>query len=52
MPKMTVTLTGEITEFDRIDNLYAAVKRECKKMLKDWTINVAAEYTEKEGEKV
>jgi len=51
MPKAKFTITGEIEEFDRVDNLYRSLKREGAKMLKNWTIEVNAEYTEKEGEK-
>ncbi len=51
MPGITVTLTGEIKEFDRIDNLFLALRREAKKMLTGWDIQVEAKYGEKEGEK-
>lgn len=47
----TFIMTGEIGEFDRIDNLYKSLKREGAKMLKDWTITVTANYEEKMGEK-
>ncbi len=51
MPKATFMITGEIEKFDRVDNLYNSLKREGSKMLKDWTIQVNVEYSEKEGEK-
>ena len=51
MPKATFTITGEIEEFDRIDNLYRSLKREGAKMLSDWEISVSAEYNEKAGER-
>ena len=46
MPKAMFKITGEITEFDRIDNLYRALKREGEKLLTDWTIEVTAEFSE------
>lgn len=51
MPKATFTITGEIEEFDRVDNLYRSLKREGAKMLKNWVISVNADYSEVEGEK-
>lgn len=51
MTKATFTITGDIERFDRVDNLYRSIKREGSKMLKNWTIEVKAEYSEKEGEK-
>lgn len=51
MPKATFKITGEIEAFDRIDNLYRTLKREGSKMLKNWVIEVDADYTEKQGEK-
>ena len=51
MPKAIFTITGEIEEFDRIDNLYRSLKREGEKLLKNWEISLNVEYTEKEGEK-
>ncbi len=51
MPKATFTITGEIEEFDRVDNLYRSLKREGAKMLKNRVITVSADYEEKEGER-
>ena len=51
MPRATYTITGDIKEFDRIDNLYTTLKREGAKMLENWEISVTAAYTEREGEK-
>ena len=51
MPKATFTISGEIEEFDRLDNLYASLKREGAKLLKNWVITVNADYEEKQGEK-
>lgn len=46
MPKATFKISGEIAEFERIDNLYRVLKREGEKLLKNWTIEVTADYTE------
>lgn len=46
MPKATFKITGEITEFDRVDNLYRALKSQGEKMLKNWTIEVTVEFKE------
>jgi len=51
MPKATFTITGEIEEFERVDNLYRSLKREGEKLLKNWEIKLDVEYEEKEGEK-
>lgn len=48
MPKATFTITGDIEEFDRVDNLYRVMKREGIKMLKNWTITIATTFEEKE----
>ena len=49
-PKATFTITGEIDDFTRIDNLYKALKREGVKLLKNSTIHVQVEYIERVGE--
>ncbi|MQY79688.1 MAG: hypothetical protein GH151_10925 [Bacteroidetes bacterium] len=51
MPRATFSISGDVTEFERVDNLYRSLKREGKKMLKNWTIDLKVEYSEKEGEK-
>jgi len=48
VPRATFTMTGDIENFDRIDNVFKALKREGEKLLKNWTIKVDAEYTESE----
>ncbi len=48
MPKATFTITGEITDFGRVDNVYNTLKREGAKLLKNWTINVNVDYEEKQ----
>lgn len=50
MARATFTIIGEIGEFDRIDNLYRALKREGQKALTNWEIRVQAEYVETEAE--
>lgn len=39
-------ITGEIEDFNRLDNLYRTMKREGEKLLKNFTIKVTAEYEE------
>ena len=51
MPEATYTISGEIEDFSRIDNLFKTLKREGAKLLENWTISVQVSYTEKEGEK-
>jgi hypothetical protein len=42
----TFTITGEIADFSRLDDVYKVLKREGAKLLKNWTLTVTAEYTE------
>lgn len=51
IPKAIFTITGDIEDFTRLDNLYKSLKRESDKLLKDWTIDIKVEYTEKKGER-
>ena len=51
MPESIFTVKGEIEDFTRLDNLYTALKRETEKLLKNWSIDVAVSYSEKQGEK-
>lgn len=51
MPKAKFMITGDIEKFDRVDNLYRSLKREGEKLLKNWTIELNVEYSEKEGER-
>ncbi len=46
MPKAIFTMSGEIAAFDRIDDVYKALKREGSKLLLDWEITVTAEFKE------
>lgn len=45
-PEVTVVLTGKITDFARIDNVYVTLKREGSKLLKDWKIDIDVKYSE------
>ena len=42
-------IQGNIADFDRVDNAFTAIKRETVKLLKDWSITLSVEYTEKAG---
>jgi len=46
MPRTTFTITGDISDFERIDNLYRKLKLEGGKMLTNWEIKVQAFYEE------
>lgn len=49
-PRTTFKITGDIDEFDRVDNLYKTMKREGEKLLKNWVIEVEATFSESEEE--
>jgi len=49
MPKTSFKITGDIENFDRIDNLFKTMKREGEKLLKNWVIEVESSYTESEN---
>ena len=46
-PEVTVTLTGKISDFGRIDNVYNVLKREGSKLLKDWNMDISVKFSEK-----
>ena len=46
MPKATFTITGDIADFGRVDNVYSALKREGSKLLRNWTMNVNVDFEE------
>jgi len=48
MPKATFKITGEIDDFSRVDNLHSTMRREGKKLLKNWTIEVDVSFKEDE----
>jgi len=52
MPECTFTITGEIKDFTRLDNIYKAFKREADKGLSNWQMSASVQYTEKQGEVV
>jgi len=51
MPRTKFTITGDIVDFERIDNLYRTLRREGAKLLKNWEMTMESTYSEKEGEK-
>lgn len=51
MPECVFNITGSIADFTRLDNLYASLKREANKLLKEWTITAEVKYSEKQVEK-
>jgi len=50
MPECTFTITGNIQDFTRLDNIYKALLREATKLLTGWTLSAEVKYTEKQGE--
>lgn len=50
MPRTSFKITGDIDEFNRIDNLYRVMRREGEKLLKNWEIVVEASFSESEEE--
>ncbi len=52
MPECTFTITGDIEDFTRLDNIYKALKREASKLLTGWTLSASVKYSEKQGEVV
>lgn len=45
-PTAMFKITGEIEDFNRMDNLYKVLKREGVKLLKNWKIEIDATFTE------
>lgn len=45
-PEVTVILTGKIKDFSKIDNVYTVMKREGKKLLEDWKLEIDVKYIE------
>jgi len=50
MPQCIFTITGDIDDFTRLDNIYKALLREGSKLLSNWTLSAKVEYSEKQGE--
>lgn len=51
MPTAKFSITGDVEDFERIDNVYRSLKREGGKLLKNWVIDLNVTYEEKQGEK-
>lgn len=49
--KALFKITGEIDDFGKMDNLHTVMRREGAKLLKDWKIEIEANYEEVQGEK-
>jgi len=45
----TFKVEGMITDFNRVDDAFKAIKAQAVKMLKDWKISVSIEYEESQG---
>ncbi len=46
MPQCNITITGDIKDFTRADNLYTVLKREVEKFLTSWKIEVDIKFME------
>lgn len=49
-PTAMFKITGEIENFNQMDNLYKVLKREGARLLKNWVIEIDASYSESKGE--
>jgi hypothetical protein len=49
MPNCTFTAAGTIVDFSRVDNAFDTIKKAAASMLKEATLTVTVEYTEKIG---
>lgn len=49
-PEVLVTMTGTIKDFGRIDNVYATMKREGKKLLDNWKIDISVKFSEQKSD--
>jgi len=47
-PEVIVTLTGKISDFSRVDNVYTTLRREGAKLLKNWDLKIHVEFQESE----
>jgi len=50
MPIAVFTISGEVKDFSRVDNIYRTMKREGEKLLDNWEIDFKVEFEEKMGE--
>jgi len=45
--EVKISITGLISDFSRIDNVYLSMKRECEKIFSKWNFDISIEYHEK-----
>ena len=50
MPQAVISVKGDIKDFAQVDNLYNSLKRETKKLLRGWSLEVDVKFVEREGE--
>lgn len=46
--QVEIRLTGTIEDFARIDNVYTSLKREGKKLLSNWKLDINVSFSESE----
>ena len=51
MPQATITISGNIEDFTRLDNVYRSLKREAEKLLAEWVLKIEVSYEETQGAK-
>lgn len=51
VPLATFKITGTVSDFSRVDNIYRSLKREGEKLLDNWTIELSVSYEENKGER-
>ncbi len=44
--EVVITLSGDIADFDRLDNIYRSLKREAPKLLDNYTLEIEVKYRE------
>jgi len=52
VPEAKITISGNIEDFTRLDNVYRSLKREAEKLLSGWKMDIAVSYVETQGEKL
>lgn len=45
-PEVSVVITGKVKDFSKIDNVYTVLKREGKKLLEEWKIEIDIKFSE------
>jgi hypothetical protein len=49
MVNCTFKIKGEIKDFNRIDNVYASLKKQTQQLLEGWEIEIDVNFVERAG---